>query len=351
MAEEKILTQILEERLPWNKSRIKLMAKFLIALIQVRTVNLVEIANAFSGKTKEESNYKRIQRFLRHFELNYAVIAVFVVQLIGLPKPWVITIDRTNWQFGKQNINILTLGIAYKGIAFPLLWMLLNKKGNSNTAERKALMEEYIQLFGTASILYLCADREFIGKKWLEYLCDNKIDFRIRIKESTLVPNARGEKRNAWQLFSFTSAGTEIILEHPRKIWGLPLYFAGMRLPTKEYLIIVSPKFSATPMEDYSKRWEIETLFACLKSRGFRLEETHLTNADRIKKLVALLAIAFCWAHIIGDWIVQQKPIKIKKHGRPAKSIFRVGYDKLRRIFINQEQAAFSMVCEFLSCT
>src|ERR1043166_9472890 len=169
MAEYKELEHILGENLNWNKSRINFLAKFLIALIQVRTVNLAEIANTFRGKAKEESNYKRIQRFLRYFELNYAVIAMFVVQLIGLAKPWIITVDRTNWKFGKTDINILTLGIAYRGVAFPLLWMMLDKKGNSNTKERKALMEEYIKLFGTASILYLCADREFIGKKWFTY--------------------------------------------------------------------------------------------------------------------------------------------------------------------------------------
>ena len=351
MAEFKELEHILGKNLNWNKARINFLAKFLVALIQVRTVNLAEIANSFSGKAKEESNYKRIQRFLRYFELNYAVIAVFVVQLVGLSKPWILTIDRTNWKFGKHDINILTLGIAYRGVAFPLLWMILDKKGNSNTAERKALMEEYIKLFGTASILYLCADREFIGKKWFAYLRRNKIDFRIRIKESTLVSNARGEKRNAWQLFAFIRTQEELILEQPRNIWGIPLYFSGMRLSDGEYLIIVSLNFSPTPIEDYSNRWEIETLFGCLKSRGFCLEETHLTDSDRIKKLIALLAIAFSWAHIVGEWLAQIKPIKVKKHGRLAKSIFRLGFDKLRRVFTNFEPSAFSMLCGFLSCT
>ena len=351
MADTQQLERALEDNLPWNKSRINFSAKFLIALMQVRTVNPAETANSFSGKAKEESNYKRIQRFLRYFELNYAVIAVFVVQLLGLAQPWVITIDRTNWKFGKHDINILTLGIAYKGAAFPLLWMILDKKGNSNTAERKALMEEYIKLFGTASILYLCADREFIGKKWFAYLRRNRIDFRIRIKESTLVPNARGQKRNAWQLFAFTRTEEELILEQPRNIWGLPLYFSGMRLSNGEYLIIASLNYSPTPIEDYSKRWEIETLFGCLKSRGFRLEETHLANSVRIKKLLALLAIAFCWAHIVGEWLAEHKPIKIKKHGRLAKSIFRLGFDKLRRVFNNFEPVAFSKLCGVLSCT
>ena len=56
--------------------------------------------------------------------------------------------DRTNWQWGKKNINILMLSITYKGIAIPLFWSLLDKKGNSNTSERIALMERFIIQLG-----------------------------------------------------------------------------------------------------------------------------------------------------------------------------------------------------------
>jgi hypothetical protein len=37
--------------------------------------------------------------------------------------------DRTNWKFGKANINILTVGISWRGTAIPLVWMLLDKRG------------------------------------------------------------------------------------------------------------------------------------------------------------------------------------------------------------------------------
>jgi hypothetical protein len=37
----------------------------------VRTVNLAELAPALVGKADEKSKYKRLQRFFRHFELNY----------------------------------------------------------------------------------------------------------------------------------------------------------------------------------------------------------------------------------------------------------------------------------------
>lgn len=60
-----------------------------------------------------------------------------------------------------------------------------------------------------------------------------------------------------------------------------------------------------------------------------------MTNPERIDKLVALLAIAFCWCHLTGEWRYSHTPIKIKKHGRKAISLFRYGLDCLREIVLN----------------
>jgi hypothetical protein len=65
------------------------------------------------------------------------------------------------------------------------------------------------------------------------------------------------------------------------------------------------------------------------------LESTHLQDAQRLGRMVALLTIALCWAFKTGEWLSQHNPIK--KHGRKAKSIFRVGLDHLRHIFLNLE--------------
>ncbi|KCX27350.1 hypothetical protein J458_4346, partial [Acinetobacter baumannii 987421] len=57
------------------------------------------------------------------------------------------------------------------------------------------------------------------------------------------------------------------------------------------------------------------TLFSCLKGRGFNLENTRLTDPRRVKKLIAVLAISFCWCYLTGEWQHdQKKAIKIKKH-------------------------------------
>ena len=50
-----------------------------------------------------------------------------------------------------------------------------------------------------------------------------------------------------------------------------------------ESFYVVSPQFNANAIQDYALRWEIETLFSCLKGRGFNLENTRLTDPRRVK--------------------------------------------------------------------
>jgi hypothetical protein len=355
MADIRLLERTLQHNVAWNKARINFVARFLVALIQVKSVNLVEVASVFAGSAQPASHYKRVQRFLRFFELPYASVAAFVLKLLKVPAPWVLTIDRTDWYLGETPLNILVIGIAYQGTAFPLLWTILEKKGCSSTIERCALMDEFGRLFGFHSIAYLCADREFIGKKWFSYLRCKGIPCRIRVRANTKIANARGRMVQARHLFRHGLVNHPLVLRGARLIWGHRWVVSGMRLPKSEYLIVVSERETASAITDYAKRWEVETLFGCLKSRGFCLEETHVADPARLKKLLALLALAFCWAHVVGEWLNEHQPLLIKKHGRLARSLFRYGLDHLRRILCKDvckaERFEFRQVIKLLSCT
>ncbi len=101
-----------------------------------------------------------------------------------------------------------------------------------------------------------------------------------------------------------------------RRIWvgRVKLYISALRLEDGELLLVVSPMLNASAIRDYALRWEIETLFSCLKGRGFNLENTRLTDPRRVKKLIAVLAIGFCWCYLTGEWQHdRKKAIKIKE--------------------------------------
>jgi len=330
------LRDSLNESFHWNKARISLFTKMMLALIVTRTVNLNKIACAMPSDAEQSSRYRRLQRFFATFTINFDIIAGFIFQLFfASGGKWYLTVDRTNWQWGKSDINILTLAIAFKGIAIPIYWELLDKKGNSDTPERIALMQKFINRFSKECIAGILADREFVGDDWFGWLLQEQISFYIRIKKNFLTTDSQGRPARVEVLFRGLSLNAKRILYGKRKILGHELYVAGLKLLDNELLIVVTNESPGDAIEIYGLRWEIETLFSSLKGRGFNFEDTHMIDRERVKKLMVLLAIAFCWAHKTGEWRHEHQPIKIKTHGRPAVSLFRYGLDYLVDVFLN----------------
>jgi hypothetical protein len=302
----------------------------LLALLVSQTVNMTKLAGFFSSPAKKLSRYRRMQRFFAWFAIDYDKIAGFIFRLFFVTQgKWYLTIDRTNWKWGDADINILTLAIAFKGIAIPIYWELLDKRGNSDTQERIALLQQFISRFGQDCIAGLLADREFVGEDWFGWLLKEGIVFYIRIKKNMLTTNSQGHQIHAYKLFYGLMPMNERVLYGRRNILGYELYVSGLKLLDGDFLIVVTNENPGEAIKIYGLRWEIESLFSCLKGRGFHFEDTHMTDQRRIKKLLALLAIAFCWAHKTGEWQHEQKPIKIKNHGRPEISLFRYGLDYL----------------------
>jgi len=88
------------------------------------------------------------------YSLDKDLIARLIFALQPHETPYSIATDRTYWKFGKSIINILVLNIVYKGVAFPVLFKLMPKRGNSNAAERIQVIDHYIRLFGKIFLLY-----------------------------------------------------------------------------------------------------------------------------------------------------------------------------------------------------
>lgn len=347
------LRRVLQPHLAWHGARLSFVALFLIALFRVKTVNLAELATAFCGKAQTDSHYKRLQRFFADFELDYAAIAHTVVRLMRIPEPWVLSLDRTEWQFGECIFNSLTLGIVHEGIAFPVVYLLLDKRGNSNTDERIDLMQEFFALFPGRQIAFVATDREFVGKEWLGYLLQRpKTPIRARIRESEHFSDG-SKSLKASVLFADLRPGEVNVLTKRRRLWGHWVYVCAARLEDNSLLIIVTDHAPHTALLDYAKRWAVETLFGAFKTRGFCLESTHFIDHYRLRKLIALLSLALCWAFLTGLWLHQSNPLKLKSHGRREKSIFRYGFDYIRNVVLNldHKMAEFLETLQFLSCT
>ena len=123
-------------------------------------------------------------------------------------------------------------------------------------------------------------------------------------------------------------------------VYGRRMWVVGVR----DGLIVATDLDPHRVLEVYGLRWGIERLFRALKGRGVDLESTHVTEGEKLSRLLLPLSLAFVWAFRTGVFLHRVRPVRPKKHGRLGQSLFRdlltlwvlslwsVGSEKRRRL-------------------
>lgn len=336
-----------------NLARIKAMSMMIMmicALRKVQRIAYTKLASAFDSEAEASSSLRRIQRLIAECVINGALIARLILRLIPVKGPYSLSIDRSNWKFSNTNINILTLGIIYEGMAFPIIvFKMMDKRGNSNIEERVDLVRRFYALAGEGSIAHLMADREFVGSEWFAFLNSRGIHYHIRIQENFRVIRHGKESKAQW-LFLDLKLGEYKHLSGIYYVNGQPCYLSGSKIKSKEekpeFQILVSYCSAEESLKMYKQRWQIETRFKGLKGSGFNIEDSHVRNAN----LFAIVMIAYVWCNLAGFYIYESiKEIKGLRHGKRAKSLFKYGLKYISQRFLNHRNRYHIDIFKFLS--
>ena len=344
------LSAMTREHIELSETRRQTLCWLIFLIMRYGTVNLWRLAAHAPSKARTDSVRRRFYRFFQFIHIDGCSMARMVVALAGLSgKPWTLTIDRTNWNFGKTPINILMVAVVWNGVGIPLICSILPKKGNSSTAERTQLLDRLGEIFPDMKIAQLIGDREFIGGKWMKYLIDNNIDFVMRLRDNQLVSRKGYETWPLSRLAHSLKPGGVLKLKGKCRLKDGPLVRIIMkRLGTGELLILACPSKLNRALAVYRDRWTIETLFGNLKTKGFDLEATHISNPKKLATLMAILSIAITLAAKTGAALKTLKPVPVKRHGHPAVSIFALGLTALKRMFAMPDDPADQQIFEHI---
>ena len=306
------------------------------------------------------------QHFIKFFQtgkadlVQKAIVQLIILFLFNTCPSCHLVLDRTNWEYGKTHKNVLCIGAIYFGCFVPLVWIDLNKAGNSNMKTRleliKRLKDQWTQVLPFPPI-HLSGDREFIGDYWLRQLVEMNILFVIRIKNN--------KKCQVW----FNNG----VKEREVKIKALHRYMTKKGLNSHEIILagdyvarfIVLENTAPQPDEPflylitnvddieqaaqlYRMRWKIECCFKHLKTNGFNLENQGFTAPHKIELLISLLVLVYAMAIYEGviihqsedkpkmkNYKVKEKSGALRVVNYPAKSVFRSGLSKIEDIIIN----------------
>ena len=330
-----------------TKPRIDFIALFIQSILKVGTVNLVKIAIGMNTSVQVQSNYRRIQRFIKEVNWCYAQLIPLLLKWGGINGPLTLVIDRTNWKLGKANINILCIAALGDGLCIPLIWMLLPKQGNSSQEERIELINQLLSIANIPKIRVVIGDREFIGSKWFKYLKSNNINVLIRLRNNQYVKRYRKHVMVCQAIQGNKRKGKQC---NGQRYWldDVQVYLHGFRYRGQDkkidLLIVASFSNDFKMSDEYAKRWQIESMFKNFKSNGFNLEETHVIDFKRLESLFGLLAIAYTTVIKTGKLIQEKMPqlFEIASNGRSKLSIFRAGLNSLMyELFQNVNQSGF----------
>jgi hypothetical protein len=327
-------------------TKLKTLFAIICTILVKETVNLNKLKTQLGyvvdkPDTQTGSHYRRLTRFFNdrfcRFSLWKLILKTVMKELVqridkrsgGL----YVLIDGTSWEFGQARFHFLTLSLVYQGVGIPFFFVNLGKKGLSNLNERRRTFK-MANLICPLKGMTLIADREYIGREWFTALVDEfGMDFIIRLAESKYKKEFDEQKKYYGEILKKIRRGKVVDIEIAIK--GKKFRFIGKKNPNPEnagddvLLLLTSLKSDKNKIiARYGIRWQIECLFKCLKTNGFRMEDLGLKDPAKVRLMISI--IVACYVICVCEGIKNLRKIAIRKKTKTKyESIFRNGYSKV----------------------
>jgi len=302
------LAQVLHTRAASHaEQHLNTLTLLICGIMGAQHVQLDKLAShAPIRSRKNESLITRFRRWVKHKDITTdAVWLPFARALLkGLVQtPLTILLDGTT---AGRGCMLLMASVVYRSRAIPLLWTVVKgKKGHLPEQVHCALIRRLQELIPADATVTLLGDGEFDGTElqttmraasW-EYVCRTATNILIYAAERVFtvgdLPLSRGE----------AVCLTDVRMT--AKQYG-PIVLIGVwDAKQKEPIYLITSLAEADDaVERYRLRFRIECMFANHKSRGFRIEKSHLAAPERLARLVIATSLAYVWIHAAA-WFAQ----------------------------------------------
>jgi hypothetical protein len=168
----------------------------------------------------------------------------------------------------------------------------------------------------------LLADRFYPSAALFEWLKKNSWHWRVRLKGNLSVDVGDATVSTTGDL----AEGVRERYEVDARLFeaGIVTSIGVLHEPghPEPWIIAMDQPPNRARVLDYGARWAIEPMFSDFKTRGFRLESTHLQAPERLDRLMLIMALAMYWCVNAGraDALQNPTPAEKKRAHRPIPS-------------------------------
>ena len=181
---------------------------------------------------------------------------------------------------------------------------------------QKRLLEQVLTWIPEGAKVLLLADRFYPSCDLFEWLHTHNWQYRLRLKGNVLADPGYGDEATTGEL-------AQGMME--RYLPKVPLFARGVMTNLgvlhepghpEPWIIAMDCPPTRAAVLDYGARWGIEPMFSDFKSRGFELEDSQLGLADRLERLVLIMALAMHWCVCVGRSDASNCPTPLEKKTR-----------------------------------
>lgn len=295
-------------------SRLNTLAGLVSGIVGSKSSNLPTIAGKVPGgpkgqRTKVDSRVKRFERWLRNdaVETETFFLPFAKALLLSLSHlPLVLVIDGS---IVGRGCMTLMISLVYKQRGLPIAWTVAKRrKGHFPEHFHIVLMNRVQQLIPEGAQVVLLGDDEFDGIDLQALVNECKWGYVLRTSKNAKL-SWQGEEFCFDDVVAHVSPGDLFAVPNAlftRRKYGPVLALTWWRSDCKEPIHLVTNMGSAEEACGYyRKRFKIETFFSDQKSRGFHLHKSHLSDPNRLSRLMIATCLATYWMVYLGAYAME----------------------------------------------
>jgi hypothetical protein len=317
------------------------LAALISGIVGSKSTQLPSVATKIPDGTKPESRVKRLTRWLDNERILEEVYFLPYVDLLLTQLAIETLVVVMDGSVVGRGCLALMLHVVYKGRALPLVWRVRQSpKGHCPVALHIAVVELMSTVLPEGAKVVFLGDGEFDGtalqdtlsKVGWSYVCRTAMSttatwdgtpFRLDTLGACLQPGRLIELHKVY--ITRETYGPIMVLCCWAKGYQEPLYLVSNLATAEEACRL------------YQKRFRIETFFSDQKSRGFHIHKSHISDPQRLSRLLIAACLAYIWVVYLGSLCEKEGwTAIIHRRKRCDVSLFQLGLRILEH-FLNEE--------------
>jgi hypothetical protein len=309
--------------------RLQTMAGLVHSCIRSKKCTLEDLSQLRQTcqATHKDSLLQQTKRWLGNkwvdWEGFFLPLAKYFLRLASSKGELIFIIDGS--QTGSANASLM-VSVLCRGFAIPIAWIVrAGGKGHFSEQMHLELLGMLLPAVPAGCRVVLLGDGEFDGQQLLQWCADQKWEFVLRTSRDRKVDF--GGEMGRIDALSMPHGHTSLFL--PDAMPGINAVFWHEKRFEEPIFLLTNMELGKMACRYYKRRFQIETMFKQLKSKGFQLHKTMLECPNKISNLISVAATAFIFTFCLGCFLKHKCDENTLRTLARKEKIKKMGFIKL----------------------